>query len=569
MRTRAFGFILFLLLLLALAPAVRAQGQGPDTVVSTPAPPAGTKTAPIEVRPLPTPEKPATDPCTIVGKAGCPGLSAPPGGSPGGSPGGETRVIHETRNYHYHSHQIFLSADTVSSALDGALRASMRGETEALNASLGRAAGATGAALAALRVGVEGDLSAVGRSVFPFAAALAVPLFLLRLAIFHWARLVGDADAPLRVASDWIVALFWAAASPFLTGKVAALGFEIAARVFGDPLSAAGAFQPPSLPALAGMLMLGPLLNLLVGLGYIAGIAALLWALAAGYALLYLLAVLGPIAGVARAVPHLRWLSSLWLKGVVLAALLPVAAGAVMKAATLASPGLAFSSGLAAALGRLVFLYGAVGLLFSMAGAAARFSFAGAAEAAAGTVRAAKGIIGMAVLAGGGGALLPAAGTALAGASGMAAGAGMIREGLRQEALGRALDLPALTAAGAWEREVGRLWMQAAAAEAPARFEARVIAPLYREALAREDAEGWAFRRFLEGYREGIAPALRAGLLAPPADEGAAREWQARLRAAFGEAWRRYGDGNLVGGEAFRELGRQRAAEEIPAGGRG
>jgi len=531
------GLIGLIALLLALVPAVRAQGPGPGPAIPTPAPPAGEKTAPIEVRPLPTPEAPS-------------------------SPASETRIIQETRNYHYHSHQIFLSADTVSSALDGALRASMRGETEALNASLSGAAGAAGATLSALRGGIEGDIAAAGRSVLPFAAALAVPLFLLRLVLFHWGRIVGDEDSPIRVAADWIAALFWAAASPVLTAKVAALGFDLAARVFGDPL--AGGFPMPSLPNLAGLLILGPLFNLLLALGYIGGIAALLWALAAGYAALYLLAVLGPIAGVARAVPHLRFLSSIWLKGLVVAALLPVAAGAVMKAAALASPGMAFSAGLAAAVGRLVFLYGAVGMLLSMAGAAARFSLAGAAEAVGGTVRAAKAIIGAAALAGVGlpGLAAAGAGTAAAGTA-LGVGAEAIRHGIAREAAGRALGLPGLAAAGAWEREAGRLWMQAAAPAVHAAFEARVMAPLYRESLDWDRDEGWAFRSFLEGYREGLAPALRAGILAPPADEAAARAWQERIREAFREEWARYRDGDLVGGATFRALGRQRAAESI------
>jgi hypothetical protein len=89
------------------------------------------------------------------------------------------------------------------------------------------------------------------------------------------------------------------------------------------------------------------------------------------------------------------------------------------------------------------------------------------------------------------------------------------------------------------------------------------MAPLYRESLDWDRDEGWAFRSFLEGYREGLAPALRAGILAPPADEAAARAWQERIREAFREEWARYRDGDLVGGATFRALGRQRAAESI------
>ncbi|MDW8185949.1 MAG: hypothetical protein RMM07_11930 [Anaerolineae bacterium] len=152
-------------------------------------------------------------------------------------------------------------------------------------------------------------------------------------------------------------------------------------------------------------------------------------------------------------------------------AALPVAAGAALRALGMAAgtmrPGLRPGGGggppgVGLGRGGLPLRQGRDGL---------RLSAGGAAEAVGGTVRAAKGIIGMAVLAaetgGIGAAAAPAAGAAgtaaVAGGSRLAGARGlsMIAEGLRQEALGRTLGLPGLAAQGAWQRELGRAWMQA------------------------------------------------------------------------------------------------------------
>lgn len=533
--------------LMLLFRGARADDGG-GTAIPTPAPPPGAKTVPVEIRPLPEPE--------------------PPGGSgPGGpSPDRETRVVQETR--HYHSHQIYLSAETVSDALDAAFRSAARGDMEALNGAIGQSGGAAAAALQTLRGGIQGDLEGAARSVFPVAAGLAVPLFLLRLALYHWARLIGEEDSPLRVASDWIAALIWAVAAGPVAARVAAIGFALAARIPGNPQDL---FIPPQLGLnVIGMAIFGPLLNLLLGLGYIAAVAAMLWALAAGYGILYILAILGPVAGVARAVPHLRWLSGLWLKGVVLASLLPVAAGAAIRALGMASGAIHLGSGLTEAVVRLVWAWGAVGFLFTMAGAAARFSAGGAMEMVGGVVRAAKGIIGMAILAAGTGGAGLAVGAAGAGAlsSGAAAGAGMdlVRQGLQEEALGRVLGLPGLAAQGAWHRELGRLWVREAAAvqtlETMRFFEERVAAPLERQVGDDPTGEeGWMFRQFLHGYRQALREA--GGGWAPPgADEAFAARWQNRLWSGFREARGRL-DAPMVGGETLRTAGYRQALRDL------
>lgn len=560
-RRSLLWWILFLLtgLLWLVWLFFAARVSRADTAIPTPAPPPGARTAPVEVRPLPTPS---------------------PFPSPGG--GGETRIVQETRNYHYHNHQIFLSAETVSGALDTALRHAVQGDVEGLSAALGGAGGAVGAAFQAVRAGIGGDLEGAARGVFPVAAGLAVPLFLLRLALYHWARLTGDEDSPIRVAADWVAALVWAVLAGPVLARLAALGFEIAARISGDWSALA---VPPRLgPDVIGMLILGPILNVLLGLGYIGAMAAMIWAIVAGYGILYLLAVLGPIAGVARAVPHLRWLSGLWLRGAVMAALLPVAAGAALRALGMAAGAMHPGSGLAEAVVRLVWAWGAVGFLFAMAGTVSRLSAGGAAEAVGGTVRAAKGIIGMAVLAAGtggiGAAAAPAAGAAgaaaVAGGSGLAGARGlsMIAEGLRQEALGRTLGLPGLAAQGAWQRELGRAWMQAEQAadrlRAMSFFEERVAAPL-EERLDGGDPTGetaWAFRRFLQGYRDALREARGLPLRIPESPEeasGLAARWQGRLEREFREAFRRRADAGMVGGETFFAEGRRAALRHLAA----
>jgi len=158
-----------------------------------------------------------------------------------------------------------------------------------------------------------------------------------------------------------------------------------------------------------------------LGLGALLALAAMIFAFGVAQSTLYVLAVLGPSFAVASVVPEMRWLRSLWIKGVVLVAIMPVMAGGVFKAGILASTYLGVSGGVGLMSGmiRILWMFGAAGLLLTATGILGRITLGSAAETLGKMWDVAKGMAGTVALLGGviatGGAAAAGGGVAVAG----------------------------------------------------------------------------------------------------------------------------------------------------------
>jgi hypothetical protein len=146
---------------------------------------------------------------------------------------------------------------------------------------------------------------------------------------------------------------------------------------------------------------------------------------------LYVLAVLGPSFAVASVIPEMKWLRSLWIKGVVLVAIMPIMAGGIFKAGILASTylGVSNGAGLMSGMIRILWMFGAAGLLITATGVLGRITLGSAAETLGKMWDVAKGIAGTVALVGGvvatGGAAAAGGGAAVAGGGELAAGTSM------------------------------------------------------------------------------------------------------------------------------------------------
>lgn len=265
----------------------------------------------------------------------------------------------------------------------------------------------------------QGDYSKVAQSSLPVAAALAPALFLLRLALYHWGRLLGDDDTGLRVVGDWVTAGVLAVVSgPFLD-LIVRLGWWMVGKVIGETAVLAVSFVESTtatsvLLGLANLTFLGSLLSIGLSIGSLLAIGGMLFAFASANAVLFILAVLAPPLAIASVLPQATWLRSLWLKAVILIALLPVVAGGIFKAGMAASAWLG-QQGLLSAIIRVIWLWGATGLLLSLAGILGKMTLSTTADAFGQLVKAAQQIISIGALAASG------AGAGVAGVAGTGA----------------------------------------------------------------------------------------------------------------------------------------------------
>jgi hypothetical protein len=181
-----------------------------------------------------------------------------------------------------------------------------------------------------------------------FSAALLLLPATLALTAIGTMRLGLSSPIARKELSEnllaWLVALGAAAMSFYLLGLGHRLAASIAASIlrsdFGGSVTGATLagtlFNATSLAALARYPATAPLV-LYFGLAALfLGSAVLLGlglALAAFIGLLYLLTALAPLVLVLGVLPPLRWLYSLWLKGVTLTLLIPVVDSLLLKAA--------------------------------------------------------------------------------------------------------------------------------------------------------------------------------------------------------------------------------------------
>ena len=325
-------------------------------------------------------------------------------------------------------HHLVFPAETISEALTGIFNKAAEKETRQMSEEVARWTGVMGEIIQAPS---QGDYNRVAQSSLPVAAALAPALFLLRLALYHWGRLLGDDDAGLRVVGDWVTAGALAiVAGPFLD-LVIRLGWWMVGKVVGETGLLAMEFvksttATSAVLGLNNLTFLGGLISIGLSLGSILAIAGMLFAFASSNAVLFILAVLAPPVAIASVLPQVRWLRSLWIKAVLLIALLPVVAGGVFKAGLSASY-MFDKQGLLSAVIRVIWLFGATGLLLSLAGILSKMTLTASVDAIGGMVKAAKQIVSIGALAASGvgaaaGAGAGAAGAGAAGASSSASG---------------------------------------------------------------------------------------------------------------------------------------------------
>ena len=329
-------------------------------------------------------------------------------------------------------HHLVFPAETISEALAGIFDKAADKEVRAMSEEVASWTLVMGEIVQAPS---QGDYSKVAQASLPVAAALAPALFLLRLALYHWGRLLGDDDSGLRVVGDWVTAGVLAVVSgPFLD-LIVRLGWWMVGKVIGEAGGLAMNFVSSTTATsvvlgLANLTFLGGLISIGLSIGSLLAIGGMLFAFASANAVLFILAVLAPPLAIASVLPQASWLRSLWMKAVILIALLPIVAGGVFKAG-LAASYLFDKQGLLSAIIRVIWLWGATGLLLSMAGILGKMTISTTADAFGQMIKAVQQIVSIGALAASG---LGAAGAG-AGAAG-AAGTGASASGAAASANG-------------------------------------------------------------------------------------------------------------------------------------
>jgi hypothetical protein len=352
---------------------------------------------------------------TPLPSAPTPGPTPTP--TPGGG-GGITEIFHN----------IIFPLDTISKSLGRIFSDAFKGENEQLVLDYATCYQAIGEIIQAPSAGVY---ARVAQSSWPVAAALAPALFILRIALYHWSRLVGEEDSARRAAGDILTALVLAVVCGAFLDLIVRLGWWMTGAAVGEAGSLAMDFYKnlsfvDAIHGLAGTAALSfmlPLLFIAVELGALLAAAGMLMAFAAANAGLFLLAVVGPSIAVAGALPQMRWMRSLWIKAVSVIAFLPLIAGGIFKASIYMSSVLV-PGGILALLIRLMWLWGATGAMLSLAGILGKMTITTTADAAGQIVKAVADVAGMIAVgvATGGAGLAAGAGAAGAGAAGGAGG---------------------------------------------------------------------------------------------------------------------------------------------------
>ena len=370
----------------------------------------------------------------------------PPASTPTPTPGGGSVVTQITQVFH----QLTFPAETISEALTGIFNQAAKKEADRIDAQVADWTQAIGEIVQAPS---QGEYSAVAQSSLPVAAVLAPALFLLRLALYHWNRLVGQQDSGMNVVSDWVTAGVLAAVSGVFLDMLVRLGWWMIGKVIGETGLLAVAFvQVMSVSSIAkgvaDLTMFGGLLSIGLSLGALAAVAGMLFAFASANAVLFVLAVIAAPVAVAGVIPQMRWLRTLWLKAVVVIALLPMIAGGIFKAGVGAAN--VFSQpGLLSGLIRVMWLWGATGMMLSLAGILGKTTISTTADAVGQMVSAVKQIASVAALAASGVGVAGAAGAGAgvtAGAGG-SSGPGMVAGGAGMGASPQAAALSHLNAA--------------------------------------------------------------------------------------------------------------------------
>ncbi len=320
----------------------------------------------------------------------------PPPATATPTPGGPPVVTQISQIFH----RLVFPAETISQALTRVFNRAAQKEAGRMDAQVAQWTLVIGEIVQAPS---QGEYSAVAQSSLPVAAALAPALFLLRLALYHWNRLVGQQDSGMNVIGDWVTAAVLAVVSGVFLDMLVRLGWWMVGRVLGETGHLAIAFVEVMsvgriAQGVAELTLFGGFLSVGLSLGALMAVAGMLFAFASANAVLFILAVLAAPVAVVGVVPQMRWLRSLWLKAVVIIALLPLIAGGIFKAGVGAAN--VFSHpGLLSGLIRVMWLWGATGMMLSLAGILGRTTLAATAEAFGQIVGAVKQIVSVAALA--------------------------------------------------------------------------------------------------------------------------------------------------------------------------
>ena len=330
-------------------------------------------------------------------------------------------------------YNLVFPAQTVGDALGKVFTDMATGQTNSLVGDYAKWYQAIGEIIQAPSAGVY---STVAHSSWPVAAALAPALFILRIALYHWNRLLGEEDSAQRAAGDMITALVLAVLCGWFLDLIVRLGWWMVGAACGETgvmavdfvkdMSVEGIIQ--NIISAGNFSAMWPIIFIAVELGAVLAIAGMLMAFAAANAGLFLLAIIGPSIAIASAIPQMRWMRSLWLKAVSVIALLPLVAGGIFKSVTymtnMFSPG-----GMLALFIRLMWLWGATGAMLSLAGILGKLTITTTTDAIGQLVNAVKGIVDIAGVAAlgvaTGGAGLAAGGAGALGATGETLGAGL------------------------------------------------------------------------------------------------------------------------------------------------
>lgn len=369
-----------------------------------------------------------------------------PGPPPPAGEGGSTSVF--IKSISTIIHRLVFPAETISEALGNIF---MKAAEANENAAQQEFSTWTSVLVQVVQAPSRGSYSDVARSSLPVAGSLAVALFILRLTMYHWNKLLGELDSPLQVLGDWLTAgVLAVVCGPFLD-MIVRLGWWTMASVLGETSSLARQFLGvmimqsfvPTIQLSGTVVFLQGIVAIALGLGALLALAAMIFAFGVAQSTLYVLAVLGPSFAVASVIPEMRWLRSLWIKGVVLVAIMPIMAGGIFKAGILASTYLSVRGGVGLMSGmiRILWMFGAAGLLLTATGILGRITLGSAAETLGKMWDVAKGIAGTVALVGGvvatGGAAGAGAGVAAGGEATVAGGS--IGGGLGESAAGGGL----------------------------------------------------------------------------------------------------------------------------------
>ncbi len=305
-------------------------------------------------------------------------------------------------------HRLVFPAETISEALGNIFMKAAEANEDAAQQEFSTW---TSVLVQVVQAPSKGSYSDVARSSLPVAGSLAVALFILRLTMYHWNRLLGQSDSPLQVLGDWLTAGVLAiVCGPFLD-MIVRLGWWTMAAVLGETSSLARKFLAvmivqsfvPTIQLSGTVVFLQGIVAIALNLGALLALAAMIFAFGVAQSTLYVLAVLGPSFAVASVIPEMKWLRSMWIKGVVLVAIMPIMAGGIFKAGILASTYLGVSGGVGLMSGmiRILWMFGAAGLLLTATGILGRITLGSAAETLGKMWEVAKGIAGTVALVGG------------------------------------------------------------------------------------------------------------------------------------------------------------------------